>query len=886
MVRIGRNPDNEIVINEQVVSEYHASLQAINGTVTVTDLHSSNGVFVDGIRIRPGEPYPVNRNSVVTLGQSSRIDLGHPRILSLFSGPSFDITSGVTITIGRDSSCHVAVPEKNVSAIHAKITLSGSSIFIEDFSTNGTYINSHSRKVPKGVKTAIQPSDTILVATHLIPPQRWLPILKQSEQPKQQPISVRQPELHSPIPPPPPKYFTVISEDKKSHATIGRVEGNDIVIPDPLVSASHARIFRKSGEVFLEDMGSTNGTFVNGARIKGVAKIDESSIIRIANQQINLNLRQLKNDQIQVITDDSIRLDVDKLAYLVRDREDNSKTKKLLDEISMSVKPGELIAIMGPSGCGKTTLLYSLVGNQPPSAGKIYYNGHDLYKSYDAFRTSVGYVPQDDILFQQLTVYESLYYVCKLRLPPETTDHEIDARISKVLTSLRFDVDDPEKDIRNKLIGNPEDPEKKVLSGGQRKRINIAQELITKPKILFLDEPTSGLASKDATELIKLLRDLSTQEGVSVILTIHQPSNIIYSMFDHTVLLCPGGCLAYFGPAVPDSFQFFNIPSQNPDELLDYIDVSLGESQLLKLQYTQDDTHKIYVKSRQSDIHSRSEDINSPRRKFGIRQFLVLSGRNFRLKVKDIWGGTGILLIQAPIIAILILLAFEGEESFQSHLNVLFLLVVSAIWFGCNNSAREIVSERVIYARERMVNLKIPSYFLSKVFLMTLLCAFQCLILLLVNYWACELKGSFFQYFIILLVTATASVCLGLLLSTYVKSNEAAVGMVPILVVPQVILAGVLAPLSKEAIGFLAKFTVARWSFEALLNLEYADVPDPKGAGGTLIESLSFQEDQIGQDLIVLGAMIALFTSVSLFILYYRDIHSIFQRMKRKAVGK
>jgi len=883
MIRVGKSPNNDIVINDQIVSEYHASFQVSGKTVTVTDLHSLNGVFVDGIRIRPGEPYPIGKNSVLTIGLAHRIDLNDPCVALLFGTPEVDHSSKVSIIIGRDSSSHIMIPKQNVSATHARITMHGTSIYIEDFSANGTYINSLSSRVPKKSKTALQPTDTVLVSTYSIPPQRWLPILRQAGQPNQRPIDIKKPEHSIPAPQVSPKYFTIVSEEKKSEATIGRVEGNNIVIADPLVSARHARIFRKSGEVFLQDLGSTNGTFVNQIRIKGVVKINEASIIRIANQQININLRQLKNDKIQIVTDDSIRLDVKKLVYMVRDRQDRSKTLTLLDNISISVKPGELVAIMGPSGCGKTTLLYSLIGNQPPYSGKVCYNNRNLYRCYDAFRISVGYVPQDDILFPQLTVYESLYYVCKLRLPPETTDSEIDTRINDVLTSLGFDVADPDKDIRNKIIGSPE---RKVLSGGQRKRVNIAQELITNPKILFLDEPTSGLASKDANEVIKLLRKLSEDEGVSIILTIHQPSNVIYSMFDHTVLLSPGGCLAYFGPAVPDSFQFFTISSQNPDELLDYIDVSKNESQILKQKYLQHDKHKIYVQGRQSDILPDSEKLTSRRRKFGIRQFLVLSSRNLQLKVKDLWGGTGILLIQAPIIALLIFLAFHGESTPESRQKVLFLLVVSAIWFGCNNSAREIVSERVIYERERMVNLKIPSYFLSKVFLMTLLCAFQCFILLIVNYWACELEGNISQYFVILLITSVAAVCLGLSISTAVKSNEAAVGLVPIILVPQIILAGMLAPLSKTIIGFLAKFTVARWSFEALLNVEFAGVSGPPGSDKTLIELLDFQENQIGHDLFVLGLMILFLTSFSMFILYYRDIHSTFKRLKRKALGK
>lgn len=881
MLKVGRNSGNDIIVVLPAVSEYHAVIEAQGGLVSIMDNYSTNGVYVNGVRIPPGQHRPIAPGGLVTLGQSCRLDLNHPKIAPLFSRSTAP-ESAASITIGRDPGNNIVIPEKNVSSRHARISMQGGLLFIEDFSTNGTYINSTSRKVLPNSKVSLHPGDVIFAASHPIVPEQWMPILNQACGICPEPDGHDRPII---TPPPIPlrktyEYSTRIADDARSEVTIGRVPGNDIVIPDPQVSARHARIYRKGADIFIQDLGSVNGTFVDGLRLRGQAQISETSQVRIANQELHLDLKRIQENQIRVIADDTIRLDVDKLVFKVRDRQDSSNILTLLDEISISVNPGEMVAIIGPSGCGKTTFLYSLIGNQPPSSGKVYYNGQNLYRCYDAFRSSIGYVPQEDILFPQLSVQETLRYVCKLRLPPETTDTEIDTRINTVLTSLGFAITPRELDIRPKLIGGPE---KKVLSGGQRKRVNIAQELITNPKILFLDEPTSGLASKDAKEVITLLKHLAQTQGVSVVLTIHQPSHEIYSMFDHTVLLCPGGCLAYYGPSVPGSFEYFKISEQNPDRLLDHIDVKPPKNKELKDRFRHDLTYKIHVEDRQSNITKDVSDIKAPRRKFGFRQFAHLTGRNFRLKIKDLWGGTGILLIQAPIIAILILLAFEGKTDVPSHQSVLFLLCVSAIWFGCNNSAREVVSERVIYLRERMVNLKIPSYFMSKMVLMTVLCAFQCLILLAVNYKACKLTGDFMSFFGILVITSVGAVSLGLFLSTLVKSSEAAVGMVPILLVPQVILAGMLVQLGeKEAIDFLAVFAIARWSYEAMLNLEFLGEPSPSEKSGSLIEYLGFKENNITEDLVWMGSMVAVCMAVAMFILYYRDIHSFFQRMKRR----
>ena len=223
---------------------------------------------------------------------------------------------------------------------------------------------------------------------------------------------------------------------------------------------------------------------------------------------------------------------------------------RLLDPISLTIYPSELVALMGPAGSGKTTLLKALNGYTPPASGKVLFNGSNLYQFYDLFRQQMGYVPQDDIVHPQLTVREALYFSTKLRT--DLSDEEIEKRIDKVLDDLGM------RDKKNSLIGSPE---RKVLSGGQRKRVNIAMELITDTPVLFLDEPTSGLSSYDAEGVVDLLKRLA-RSGKTIITTIHQPSISIFRKFDDLIMISrdPGrpGALAYFGPAYPDSIVFLH----------------------------------------------------------------------------------------------------------------------------------------------------------------------------------------------------------------------------------------------------------------------------------------------------------------------------------------
>jgi ABC-type multidrug transport system ATPase subunit len=337
---------------------------------------------------------------------------------------------------------------------------------------------------------------------------------------------------------------------------IGRDPQCDYPLDYPMISWRHAVLTREGNAYFVTDLNSRNGTYVNGLRVAPRVKtmLQPGSEIGLGSFRFRL-LFSGQFERREYTGNVAIEL-----VSLTVDIQQKGKPHRLLHPVSLTVFPSELISVMGPAGAGKTTLLKAMNGYTVPSNGRVLFNGADLYQFYDRFRLQMGYVPQDDIMHALLTVDEALFYTAKLRTDLRT--HEIRQRTLQVLTDLGID------DIGDRQIGSPE---MKVISGGQRKRVNIAMELLSDPNVLFLDEPTSGLSSYDALQVIRLLRRLATS-GKTVILTIHQPSLDIYKEFDNLIMVSrdkgqgTSGALSYYGPAYPDSIQFFN-PNRGGEEL-------------------------------------------------------------------------------------------------------------------------------------------------------------------------------------------------------------------------------------------------------------------------------------------------------------------------------
>jgi ABC-type multidrug transport system ATPase subunit/pSer/pThr/pTyr-binding forkhead associated (FHA) protein len=694
-----------------------------------------------------------------------------------------------------------------------------------------------------------------------------------------------------------PKHRTIVGQvtlgipGQAAAKTIGRTAENDIKVDHPQVSSRHAFLHKIGADLFVEDRGSANGTYVRGQRIASGQKVPVANGEKIFIGPMPLLLQVQANDVAVVVEDQAqwagkplFEIEAWDLVMQVPDRDNPSELKTLLDHVSFKALPGDFIALMGPSGAGKTTLLMALNGYLPPTGGQVRINGEDLYSIYDNLRGSIGYVPQDDIVHPELTVWEAVRYSAKFRLPPDYSEEEIDRRVSITLAQLGLE------GVAHLQIGKPE---KKVLSGGQRKRVNIAMELVTDPVIMFLDEPTSGLAADDTASLVELLAQLAKETGKTIIATIHQPAKDEFEKFNLALILGTGGIPMFFGPTKPDAYRFFGSfhtrqgrPNavDNPRDMFDAL--NQRERPIFEAMRAQNPgaprTAARQAGAREWNAEFFSEQnptfqaMYSGRRAVGagtetqgvthVRpktkgQFGLLFSRYLRVKTRDV-AGTAIMLAQAPIIGFLLALVFGGQKdaipywclgalqelinksgediggtnqlksmiSTSDHTGPIFFLVVAAVWFGTSNAAREIVSERAIYLRERMVNLKLFNYVFSKFVLLSLVCCIQCTILLTIVFFALGLHGGMHAFslsLVTMIVTAMNSVGLGLVLSTVVTSSEAAMALTPIALIPQVVLGGLMVPMTTNPYLKWPMFVIpARWGFQGVVAQERMAIAD------------------------------------------------------------
>ena len=436
---------------------------------------------------------------------------------------------------------------------------------------------------------------------------------------------------------------------------VGRTPDNDLSIDHPLISRHHARFVRSGSRWTVTDVGSTNGTYLNGQRVVGAAPLQIGDVVDLGGSRLVL-VDESRFEQRDYRGD--TRVEAREIAI-------SAGGRRLLEDVSLTLLPSELVGLMGPSGAGKTTLMTALNGYLPPSSGQVLFNGRDLYAAFDHFRLGIGYVPQDDILHGELTVAEALYFTAKLRLPGDTSEEEIRNRIDRVLNQLRI------AHIRDSLIGTPT---RKVVSGGERKRVNVAMELLTDPPVLFLDEPTSGLSSEDALTVMQGLRELAG-EGRTILLTIHQPSREVFRLMDNLAVVARDvnsrtpAHLVFYGPAYPEAIRFFN-PGKDlsgepsPDGVLRGLAEAPAATWLER--YRRSALKQHFVDQRAGRGIVRGSNAPEPKRSPSIlRQTVVLTRRAILLKVRDAWNSS-ILLVQAPIIALLLTLVFGAPTRDES----------------------------------------------------------------------------------------------------------------------------------------------------------------------------------------------------------------------------
>jgi ABC-type multidrug transport system ATPase subunit/pSer/pThr/pTyr-binding forkhead associated (FHA) protein len=725
--------------------------------------------------------------------------------------------------VGAAATCDIKPESSYVSGKHCRLEYDGATWTVEDLgSRNGTFVNGHRIEG----KAVVTPSDMITlgrtVPFHLPDPQAPQPARVRSA--GSRPAARLAVGRSLTLPPP-------------GHSiTVGRGQACEVVLDAPMVSLRHLRIEHVDDGWVVRDLGSTNGTFVRGSRIDGPVAVSAGEVVRLGSFELTLS----EDGRYLVKQDRRAGLAVEVSHVAVE-----AAGRRLLADVSLVVKQGELVGIMGASGAGKSTLLATLVGDQHPAEGHVVVGGIDLHARFDELRGQVGYVPQDDIMHPDLTVWQSLWYSARLRLPRDYGDDEIRNRLNRVISQLGL-----EGEV-NTRIGTTD---RRGISGGQRKRVNVAMELITDPPVLILDEPTSGLSSVDALRLVQLLRSLANC-GKAVIITIHQPSNEILGNLDAVAVLAKdestdnAGTLVWYGPALPDAAHFFEPGAAVLQAPLDAGAILRGLSarsaaEWLKA-YRATVAHATWVAGRPADpAGSPQEQERRQASAFdALFQGWVLTRRMLAIKLADRWN-TAVLLAQAPLIALLIAgvfgdrvnrdpnpLAWQGVATAVALTT--FLLALAAVWFGVSNAAREIVAERVIYRRERMVGLARTAYLGSKIVVLLLLSVIQCSVLFYGVAMGCGLGGNHAYALFVLILTACAGAAIGLTLSASVRSSEAAAAALPLILLPMVVLGGSLLPLEElpAAAARCADLMPSRWGFEGLVCNEAAVRPVFQWAG-------------------------------------------------------
>jgi ABC-type multidrug transport system ATPase subunit/pSer/pThr/pTyr-binding forkhead associated (FHA) protein len=811
--------------------------------------------------------------------------------------------SGRSWTIGAAADNDIVVEGDSVSGHHCRLTEEGPGYVLEDLgSTNGTFVNG--KRLEPASPVAVSSSDHVSLGRSV--PFPWAEIPRKAPTARAAPTERAATRFMSEQPSPQGALPNTLSLRGES-MVLGRDPQADHVLDDPMVSWRHARLTRTAASTFVQDLGSTNGTFVNGRRITSRVAVKPGDVIGLARFTFQLTTAfdlEKRDDR------GNVTIEVRDLGVTV------GGGKKLVAGISFTVHPSELVGLMGPSGAGKTTVLRALNGYRAPSTGSVLFNGQDLYSHYDAFRLQLGYVPQDDIMHRELTVGEALYYSARLRLPRDFSDAELRARIRTVTSDLEI------QHVEDTRIGSAG----AGISGGQRKRVALAMELLTDPSVLFLDEPTSGLSSEDALLVMKLLRKLA-DSGKTIVLVLHQPSLEIFQLMDNLAVVskdagkAEAGRLVYYGRAWPDSVDFF---SPEPGEQGRSPDAVLRG---LKTKRTAEWTRAYAASAHFREyVHERRGRTPSParaaaraktRKGGGAQQWWTLVRRTAAVKWNDT-ANTAILVAQAPVIGALIVMVFGNELSrplddvvpvaeWAAYAGALatttFLLAATAIWFGCSNAAREIVAEWPIYQRERMVTLGVPSYVLSKLAVLGAVSAMQCVVLLGLVYAGASFQGSLPGMLVVLLLASFVGLAIGLAISAVARSSEVAITVVPLVLLPMVILAGSMQPVHKMSSGgrALSTLVASRWAFEGLLLREAPSrprvVPAPCGlpapcgadpaahAGVTAAKrpEPDFAEDFFPRDrrrrgwpdrpLVVLALMLAAMVAGVMGILTARDIH-------------
>jgi ABC transport system ATP-binding/permease protein len=580
--------------------------------------------------------------------------------------------------------------------------------------------------------------------------------------------------------------------------TIGRAPENTLVLEDLLVSRRHAVLRRSNSQWELVDLGSANGTYVNGARINR-AVIGADDIVGIGHRLLHLAGDRL----VEYVDTGDISYAASNLKVVA------DKGRVLLSDVSFVLPERSLLAVVGPSGAGKSTLLGALTGFRPASSGSVQYDERDLYDNYAELRHRIGFVPQDDILHTPLTVQRALNYAARLRFPQDVTAQERRQRIDEVLTELG-------------LTGQA-DQRIDSLSGGQRKRTSVALELLTKPSLLFLDEPTSGLDPGYEKSVMKTLRALA-DDGRSVVVVTHNIAHL--NMCDRVLILAPGGRLAYFGPPQHALNYFHCEDFADLFTLLEH-DTATDWTSRFNASPLREAFTGPHPLARPSQPTATAPPKKPVGQQSGPAQFAILSRRYLAVIAADRQYAMFLLIL--PLLLSLFTHAAPGHvglsvaEAAQKRssqpVQLLTLLIIGGALMGCAAAIREIVKERAIYQREHAIGLSRTAYLASKIVVLTVLTTLQGLVLGLLGVLglpppdeALVLHSGTIEVAVAVVTVTVVSMLIGLLISALIANADRGMPLLVLVVMAQLILCGGLFPVPK-ALEQLSWLMPSRWAY-------------------------------------------------------------------------
>jgi len=519
-----------------------------------------------------------------------------------------------------------------------------------------------------------------------------------------------------------------------------------------------------------------------------------------------------------------------------------------VNNLSFGIEGGNLIGIMGSSGSGKTSLLNIMSGILKPTSGSVKINGTDITENRNALEGVAGYVPQDDLLIEDLTVFENLYFSACQCFGGKSRE-EIIRITEQTLMNLGL------WEKRNLKVGSPL---KNVISGGQRKRLNIALELIREPSILFLDEPTSGLSSRDSENIMDLLRDL-TLKGKLIVTVVHQPSSDIFKLFDNVIILDQGGHMAYFGNPVEAVIYFKTLDAQinssvgecpscgnvNPEMIFNVIEAQVVDefgryTEKRKVKPEEwaaafNEKHPPALSTEVLETPSRNLDRPSP-----LRQFLIYLIRDFKTKTANRQYML-LMLLEAPVLGFILsfIIRYIPDPRSDKYLffdneNIpiyIFMAIIVALFLGLTISAEEIFRDRKILKRERFLGLNRHSYLVSKVAILLIISVIQVFLFLIIANPMLEVKGLFWKYFLALFTTAFFANLIGLNISASFNSAITIYIVIPLIIIPMMVLSGAMFPFDKlnrfisnvDKVPFIAEVMPTRWTYEALMVSQFKD---------------------------------------------------------------